>query len=105
LVEVSYWYLATPDPGESVAPDAETVAEAAADQPPVPPATTGAVGGVVSILTVLPAPADEGVHAETLPALSMERIWTSVVPSALIVAGAATALDQVLPPSIEVRYW
>src|SRR5450755_1098082 len=89
----------------SVEPDAETVAEAAADQPLVPPATTGAVGGVVSILTVLPRPADDGAHAETLPAPSIARICTMVVPSPVMAAGAATAADHVLPPSVDVRYW
>ncbi len=81
------------------------MAEAAFDQPPVPPATIGAVGGVVSILTVLFTPADAGAHAETLPAASIARICTMVVPSPVMAAGAARAADQVVPPSVEVRYW
>ena len=60
---------------------------------------------MLSIITVLPAPFDGGAQAETLPAVSVERICTSVVPSAEIVAGAGAAADQVVPTSVEVRYW
>ena len=64
------------------------------------------MGAVVSILTVLPVPGDAGVQPPTsLPAPSTARICTSVVPSPEIAAGAGSAADQVVPPSVEVRYW
>ena len=66
----------------------------------------GAVGGVVSILTVLAVPGELGVQAaDVFPAPSTARICTSVVPSPEIAAGAGSAADQVVPPSVEVRYW
>ena len=52
------------------------------------------------------APALAGTHAETLPAPSIERSWTIVVPSAVTAAEApAVAADHVVPPLADVRYW
>ncbi len=83
-----------------------TATDATFCQAVVPPPTAGMDGAVLSSLTVLPAPAVAGIQLEeTLPALSVARIWTSVVPSAVIVAGAASGFDQLVPPSVEVRYW
>ena len=66
----------------------------------------GSVGAVRSSLTVLPAPGFAGAHAETLPAVSVLRNWTVVWPSALIVSLLPLdGADQVLPPSVDVRYW
>ena len=67
------------------------------------PVTAGAGRAGAVILTVLTRPL-AGTHAETLPALSIERSWTSVVPSAVTAAEApAVAADQVAPPLADVR--
>ncbi len=39
-----------------------------------PPAAAGSEGGLLSIMTVLPAPFDAGAHADTFPAVSFARI-------------------------------
>jgi len=72
----------------------------------LPPLTAGTLGGVVSIRTVLPAPAEDGAQAEEWPRASCARNWMSVSPSADTNAAApAFADDQVEPPSVDVRYW
>src|SRR4051794_15854105 len=96
-----------PLPGLSVAPEAVTVTDAAVDQASEPPVTVvGSVGTVRSILTVLAAPAVGGAHGEALPARSVPRSCTSVAPSFAIVAvEPACGALQVVPPSVDVRYW
>ena len=55
--------------------------------------------------TVLPAVADAGAHALLRPLASVARNWTSVWPGAVMAALLpAAAADQVLPPSVDVRY-
>jgi hypothetical protein len=70
-----------------------------------PPLTVGRLGTVRSSFTVLVEPAVVGSHADTLPALSTERNWTMVVPSAVMTAeGPATVAPQVEPLLVDVRY-
>jgi hypothetical protein len=84
-----------------VEPAAVTVTEEAFDQALPPPVSSGAVGAIVSSLTVA-----EDVQADVNPALSTERNCTKVMPSALIEADAPpAAADHVDPPSVEVWYW
>src|SRR5947208_16854571 len=96
-----------PLPGESVAPVAVTVTEAAVCHESEPPLNDAAsVGAVRSILTVEAAPATAGVQAEPFPALSVVRNWTSVCPSdETVTLVPAAGADQVEPPSVEVRCW
>src|SRR6476620_2849448 len=96
-----------PLPGLSVAAVALKLTAAAVDQLSEPPLTAaGAVGTVRSIFTVFEAAALAGVPAEALPAASVPRNCTSVWPSLTISADdPATAVDQVPPLSVEVRYW
>ncbi len=72
----------------------------------LPPVTAGTVGPALSSLAVLAALLTADVHAETLPALSVARIWTIVVvvPLALTTAGALVIADHVAPLSVEVWY-
>ena len=66
----------------------------------------GAVGSVRSSRTVPPGTLLEGYQAERLPAPSTARNWSSVSPSAVIAAGLPDEGDpQVVPPSVELRYW
>src|SRR6266705_3434666 len=59
-----------------------------------PPDTVGSVGAVRSSLTVLPAAATAGAHADALPAASTARNWTMVVPSTLTITdGPLTGAD------------
>ncbi len=81
------------------------VIEATLCQAREPPETVGALGSVRSMRAVEPAVAEAGVQADVLPALSMLRYCTRVSPSAVMSTEApAVALDQVVPPSSEVRY-
>ncbi len=99
LAEVSYSYPATPEPA-SVDPAAVTVTVGPACHDVEPPVSVGAVGAVRSMLTV------PFTQAETLPTASTDRNCTSVSPSAEIVTEVpGVAVDQVLPPLLEVRYW
>ncbi len=80
------------------------VIEATLCQESEPPDTVGAVGSVRSMRAVDPAVAEEGVQALVLPAPSSERYCTRVSPSAVMSTEApAVALDQMAPPSVEVR--
>src|SRR5438132_12498206 len=81
FADVRYWYVATPEPGESVAPEPVTVTDAAFVHESEPPETAGAVGALRSILAVFVAPPVPGFHAEALPALSTLRNSVSVPPS------------------------
>ena len=80
---------------------------AAVDQLAEPPLTlVGSVGGLRSILTVLPAVALAGAQAVALPALSRARNCTCVWPSAVIETELPEAgLLQLTPAVVEVRYW
>ena len=72
---------------------------------PVAPDTVTA-GEVRSSRTDPGAPADAGVQAEVLPAVSVARNATSVVPSRVtVVEVPAVVAPQVEPRSFEVRYW
>ena len=83
-----------------------TVTEATFCQVSEPPATVGAVGSVRSRRTVPPGKLLVGYQVEMLPAPSTARNWSSVSPSAVIAAGLPDVADpQVVPPSVEVRYW
>ena len=88
----------------SVAPAAEIGSEVAFSHPDDPPLAVGVVGAVRSSRTVPPMTVGTGVHAETLPALSMLWYSTSVSPSAGTFSELpATGADQVAPPSVDVR--
>ena len=103
-VEVRYSYPERPEapPDE---PDAVIVVDAWLSHDSDPPATVGALGLVRSRRTVLVAPEVVGVQEDVLPALSIERYWTSVSPSALITTEAPeVAVPQLTPASVEVRY-
>ena len=90
----------------SVEPDGVTVTDVEVSHDRLLPVTAGAVGPVRSSFTVFDAPALVGTHADTLPAPSIERSWTMVVPSAVTAAEApAVAADHVVPPLADVRYW
>jgi hypothetical protein len=70
-----------------------------------PPLTVGRLAAVRSSFTVLVEPAVVGSHDDTLPALSTERNWTMVVPSAEMTAdGPATVAPHVEPLFVDVRY-
>src|SRR4051794_13959092 len=70
-----------------------------------PPDTVGALGALRSSRAVFSGPGAAGAHGEALPAPSSARYWTSVEPSALIVAAPpATGADHVDPASLEARY-
>ena len=106
LVDVRTSYRLRPEPPVSVEPDGVTLTDEEISHSRLLPVTTGAVGAVRSSLTVLVAPAVAGTQAETLPAPSIERSWTIVVPSAVIGAEApAVADDHVVPPLVDVRCW
>jgi hypothetical protein len=105
FADVRYWYQATPEPGESMAPEPVMVTLAAFVHDSDPPATVGSVGGVRSILVVFVAPPVPGFHADALPALSTLRSWVTVAPSAVITPALPVAgADQVAPLSVELRY-
>ena len=71
-----------------------------------PPVTTGAVGAVRSMRTVSPLSATAGAQFDVNPAVSTARNWTRVSPSAVIVSVAPVeTVLQVVPPSVDVRYW
>ena len=71
-----------------------------------PPLTAGADGSVRSRRTVLPAVGDAGTQLDTRPAASSARNWTSVSPWAVIFgAEPATGEPQIVPPSVDRRYW
>src|SRR5690348_11757610 len=104
-VDVRYWYPASPEPPESVEPDAEMPTDATDCQARDPPLTMGAVGGVPSMRTVSDARGVAGIHAPGFPATSTARNWTSVSPSSLTVSDdPVLGQTHVVPPSIEVRY-
>ena len=96
-----------PLPGESVEPLTVTVVDASVSHDNDPPVIVdGSVGAVRSILAVLAALAVVGVHAEVLPALSILRNWSSVVPSSVTVADAPEdGVVQIVPLVVELRYW
>ena len=101
VVEVRDSCAATPE-APSVAA-AVTVTEAALVHEPSAPVTVTA-GGVRSIRTEPAPPAVAAVQGEVLPAWSVARNWTSVVPSRLAVtAGMDWGASQVAPPSADVR--
>ena len=65
----------------------------------------GAVGLSARIVVEILATQSIGPVRAVLPATSIERYWTSVSPSAVMVTEApAVAVPQVDPPSVEVRY-
>ena len=66
-----------------------------------PPLTLGFVGAVRSSFTVLPAPLVVGAQADVLPALSMVRNSTSVVPSADMTADRSPRWS--MPPTSSSR--
>ena len=73
-----------------------------ADEPPV---TVGAVGTARSMRTVL-ARLRAGVQAEARPELSVARNCTSVWPGdAMVTLVPPCGAVQVVPPSVDVRYW
>jgi hypothetical protein len=97
-VEVRTLYEAMPDPG-SDAPIGVTLTDARSCHAVDPPAASGVVGAVRSILTVA------CVQPEVFPAMSTAWNWTSVSPSAVIVAvESLVSVDQVVPPSLDVSY-
>ena len=74
-----------------------------ADEPPV---TVGAVGSARSMRTVLAPVCAPGVQAEARPELSVARNCTSVWPGdAMVTPVPACGAVQVVPPSVDVRYW
>src|SRR5207342_1762942 len=88
----------------SVEPDARIVMRLLV-QVSDPPLTVGSDGAVRSSFTVLLDPAVVGSQDDTLPALSTERNWTMVVPSAAMTADApAVVAPHVEPLFVDVRY-
>src|SRR5262249_35263337 len=103
-VEVRTSYPAKPAAASAEA-EAATVTDATLCQAGDPPETDGVVGPVRSSITVLPASGTLGAHAETLPAPSMLRYCTTVVPSPVTAAGLdATGAVQLTPLSTDSRY-
>ena len=98
FVDVRYSYRARPEI-VSVAFAAEIVLDAAADQLVEPPETVGFVGSVRSSLTV------PCTQADVLPAASMARNCTTVVPCALTVTELPDVDAEKAPPLNDVWYW
>jgi hypothetical protein len=74
-------------------------------QPEGAPAMTGSVGKVRSRRTVLPASATAGAQPDVLPTASADRNCTIVSPSAMTATlGPDAGADQLVPPSVDVRY-
>jgi hypothetical protein len=89
----------------AVDPLAEIVTEATLCHDSDPPETVGAVGAVRFSRTVFSAPFVAGAQSEVFPAVSTARNRTRVSPSAVMVSlDPVVALDQVVPPSVEVSY-
>ena len=64
------------------------------------------MGSPWSMRTVSFAPAEAGAQFETLPAASTERNWTSVSPLAVTLStDPVRGVPQVMPPSVDSRYW
>ena len=83
----------------SVAPLAEIVRDADENQLVEPPDTVGLVGTVRSSFTV------PCTHADVLPAASMARNCTTVVPCALMVTELPEVDAEKAPPLKDVWYW
>ena len=97
----------SPDPPESFeATVGATDTDATFDHAPAPLATPGTVGASLSIIAV-----DDGssgtvdAHADTLPALSMARNCTHVLPVLATVYELPDATADQLPSLTLVRYW
>src|SRR5262249_37652328 len=105
FTEVRYWYPDTPE-FASVEPLAETSSETTFCHESEPPLSVGAVGAVRSRRTVVAGVGEAGAQLDVYPAASVARNWTTVSPCAEIVAVEPDCTaPQVVPPSVEVRYW
>ena len=96
----------TPPESVSVDPEAVTGTEASFCHVWEPPDTVGTDGASLSTHALAVGSGTAGTQAETLPALSTERNWTSVFPVVATVATFPVAADDhVEPGSSRVWYW